>query len=89
MTDLAAETRVLGVSIQAVEYARERSEPGQIMSEFIGDWVRGGISPRSMLQATEILHGVRLSTVAETTLGAWAHEETKRHNDKQAQQGAL
>jgi hypothetical protein len=71
-----------GVHIKAVEHIM-RTEPGQILSEHIVEWVRLGVSPELMLRGVETAHGVRLSQVAERTLGAWATEETRRRYDQQ------
>lgn len=73
-----------GVHIKAVEFV-QRSEPGQILNQYIDEWVRLGISPELMLRGVEMEHGIRLSQVAERTLGAWAMEKTKQHNEQQSE----
>jgi hypothetical protein len=84
MSEMSPEiVRPYGISIQAVEHVY-RSEPGQILYQYIDDWVRLGIEPRLMLMGVEAEHGVRLSQVAEKTLGAWATERTIQHNTQQA-----
>lgn len=84
MNEMSPETiRPYGVPIKAIEYVH-RSEPGQILHQYIDDWIRLGIEPHLMLMGVEAEHGVRLSQVAERTLGAWATERTLQHNTQQA-----
>ena len=79
----------MSLYIKAVEFVH-RSEPGQILNQYIDEWVALGISPDLMLRGVESEYGVRLSQVAERTLGAWAIEKTVRHNEQQSHgQGEL
>ena len=82
MTEMSPKMPVNSVHIKAIEYVH-RSEPGQILSSYLDEWVRLGISPKLMLRGVETEHGVRLSQVAQRTLGAWATEETNRYNNQQ------
>ncbi len=54
------------------------TEPGTILHQHMGEWLDCGISPANMLRGVEHIAGVRLSRVAERTLGGWATEETIR-----------
>lgn len=60
------------------------TEPGTILHQYMGEWLDRGISPDDMLRGVEHIAGVRLSKVAERTLGGWATEETIRRQQATA-----
>lgn len=87
MTEMSPELPMGDLYDRAVRHIYS-SEPGQVMAEHIYEWVARDISPDLMLQGVEHTVGVRLSQVAERTLGAWAAEETRRYHEQQAQHAA-
>lgn len=89
MSEMAPERLQNAVYIQAVDYARNRSEPGEILAEFGPQWGPRGISPDNMMRGVEYIYGSKLTPVARVALGGWAQEIATQHNDQQAQQGEL
>ena len=91
MTENSPRVPYQGVHIQAIEYVRQRSEPGEIFGANLTRYLEAGMSPDAMLDDVEAQHGIRLSTMARVALGGWAHEATGQHQNEQAQlnQGEL